>query len=51
LLVILPPQSKTPVLYNATWGNAVSDIMTEPRHALKYANTFPDEQGWDPVWA
>jgi len=47
LLVILPLQSKTPVLYNATWHNAISDMMTEPSHALKYANTFPDEQGWD----
>jgi len=51
LLVILPPQSKTPVLYNATWRDAISDMMTESRPALKYANIFPDEQGWDPVRA
>jgi len=26
-------------------------MMTEPHHALKYANTFLDEQGWNSVQA
>ena len=29
------------------WRVAVADMMAEPRTAVKYANVFPDEQGWD----
>lgn len=31
----------------ATWRDTVADMMAEPRSALKYANIFPDENGWD----
>ena len=31
----------------ATWRDTVADMMVEPRSAVKYANVFPDESGWD----
>ena len=33
----------------ATWRDTVADMMAEPRSAVKYANVFPDEKGWDMV--
>lgn len=33
----------------ATWRDRVADMMAEPRHAVKYTNSFPDENGWDMV--
>ena len=33
----------------ATWRDTVVDMMAEPRSAVKYANIFPDERGWDMV--
>jgi autoinducer 2-degrading protein len=35
----------------ATWRDRVADMMAEPRSAVKYANVFPDENGWDLVRA
>jgi len=29
-----------------TWRDAVEAMMAEPRTSIKYANVFPDEQGW-----
>ena len=29
------------------WRDTVAEMMAEPRSAIKYANVFPDEQGWD----
>ena len=29
------------------WRDTVADKMAEPRTSVKYANVFPDEQGWD----
>jgi len=29
------------------WRDTVADTMAEPRTSVKYANVFPDEQGWD----
>ena len=29
------------------WRDTVADMMAEPRSAVKYANIFPDENGWD----
>jgi autoinducer 2-degrading protein len=34
-----------------TWRDAVADMMAEQRTAFKYANLFPDEQGWDSIHA
>ena len=28
------------------WRDTVADMMAEPRTSIKYANVFPDEQGW-----
>ena len=33
----------------ATWRDTVAEMMAEPRSAVKYANVFPDESGWDMV--
>ena len=30
-----------------TWRDAVEAMMAEPRTSIKFANVFPDEQGWD----
>jgi len=35
----------------AIWRDTVADMMVEPRSAVKYANIFPDEKGWDLVRA
>ncbi|MCP4166943.1 MAG: antibiotic biosynthesis monooxygenase [Chloroflexi bacterium] len=29
-----------------TWRDTVADMMAEPRSSIKYANIFPDDQGW-----
>jgi autoinducer 2-degrading protein len=29
------------------WRDTVADMMAEPRTSIKYANVFPNEQGWD----
>lgn len=28
------------------WRDTVAEMMVEPRQNVKYANTFPDDQGW-----
>ena len=28
------------------WRDAVTDMMAEPRQAVKYTNQFPDDDGW-----
>ena len=28
------------------WRDTVADMMPEPRHSVKYANLYPDEEGW-----
>lgn len=35
----------------ARWRDSVADMMAEPRSAVKYANVFPDEGGWDSDYA
>jgi quinol monooxygenase YgiN len=30
----------------ARWRDAVSHMMAEPRHAIKYDNLFPNDGGW-----
>ena len=34
-----------------TWRDTVAEMMAEPRSAVKFANVFPDESGWDMVTA
>lgn len=28
------------------WRDTVADMMAEPRKGIRYANDFPDEEGW-----
>ncbi len=30
----------------AHWRDAVADMMTEPRSAVKYSNVFPADEAW-----
>ena len=30
----------------ARWRDTVADMMAEPRTSTKYANVFPDDEGW-----
>lgn len=29
-----------------TWRDTVEEMMAEPRTSVKYANVFPDDEGW-----
>ena len=29
-----------------TWRDTVAEMMAEPRSSVKYANLFPDDEGW-----
>ena len=29
------------------WRDMVAEMMAEPRSSIKYANVFPDDEGWD----
>ncbi len=29
------------------WRDIVSEMMAEPRSAIKFTNVFPNEEGWD----
>jgi quinol monooxygenase YgiN len=29
-----------------TWRDTVAEMMAEPRSSVKYANAFPDDEGW-----
>jgi len=41
-----PAKHKETAHYRA-WRDTVAEMMAEPRTSVKYANVFPDEQGWD----
>ena len=30
----------------AKWRDTVTEMMQEPRYAIKYSNLFPDDTGW-----
>jgi quinol monooxygenase YgiN len=30
----------------AKWRDSVAEMMVEPRWGVKYANLFPDDEGW-----
>jgi len=40
-----PAQHKGTAHY-AAWRDAVANMMASPRYAVKFANVFPDEDGW-----
>ena len=31
----------------ARWRDTVAEMMSEPRHAIKFDNIFPDNEGWE----
>jgi len=41
-----PPKHKETAHY-LKWRDTVTDMMAEPRTAVKFDNVFPDDQGWD----
>lgn len=52
VLVEVYRTSEDPVRHKETahyqkWRDTVADMMAEPRSSIKYANVFPNEQGWD----
>ena len=40
-----PAKHKDTAHYQA-WRATVADMMAEPRSSVKYANVFPDDEGW-----
>jgi (4S)-4-hydroxy-5-phosphonooxypentane-2,3-dione isomerase len=40
------PAKHKETAHYAAWRDAVTDMMAEPRSSIKYANVFPDENGW-----
>jgi quinol monooxygenase YgiN len=40
-----PAEHKKTGHYQA-WRDTVAEMMAEPRSAIKYANVYPDEEGW-----
>jgi autoinducer 2-degrading protein len=40
-----PARHKETAHYQS-WRDAVAEMMAEPRSSVKYANVFPDDQGW-----
>jgi quinol monooxygenase YgiN len=40
-----PAAHKETAHYNI-WREKVANMMAEPRQSVKYANVFPDDQGW-----
>lgn len=40
-----PAAHKETAHYNI-WREKVADMMAEPRQSVKYANVYPEDQGW-----
>jgi len=40
-----PARHKDTVHYQK-WRDTVAEMMAEPRSSVKYANVFPDDEGW-----
>ena len=41
-----PARHKETAHYKS-WRDTVESMMVEPRSSIKYANVFPDENGWE----
>ena len=41
-----PHTDRPAARFEAAWRDAVADMMAESRASVKYANIFPDDQGW-----
>ena len=51
ILVEVYRTADDPALHKETahykkWRDTVSDMMAEPRQAVKFTNAFPDDEGW-----
>ena len=40
------PANHKQTAHYQTWRDTVADMMAESRASVKYANVFPDDQGW-----
>jgi autoinducer 2-degrading protein len=40
-----PAEHKKTAHYQ-TWRDTVEEMMAEPHSSIKYANVFPDDEGW-----
>lgn len=40
------PASHKETAHYLKWRDTVAPMMAEPRHALKYDNCFPSDEGW-----
>jgi (4S)-4-hydroxy-5-phosphonooxypentane-2,3-dione isomerase len=40
------PAAHKDTKHYAAWRDAVINLMSEPRHSVKYTNVFPPEDGW-----
>ena|ERR1043165_5392795 len=51
ILVEVYKTAEAPVAHKETahyarWRDAVTDMLAEPRHGIKYTNIFPEDTGW-----
>jgi quinol monooxygenase YgiN len=40
------PAKHKETAHYAQWRDTVAEMMAEPRHAVKFSNVFPDDEGW-----
>lgn len=40
------PAKHKETAHYAAWRDTVTDMMAEPRYAIKYNNAYPDDAGW-----
>ena len=40
------PAAHKETAHYAAWRDTVAPMMAEPRTSVKYANVFPDDEGW-----
>ena len=40
------PAAHKETAHYQTWRDTVADMMAEPRQAVKFSNSFPDDDGW-----
>ena len=51
ILVEVYKTAEAPVAHKETahyarWRDAVTEMLAEPRHGIKYTNIFPEDTGW-----
>lgn len=40
------PAAHKETVHYQKWRDTVAEMMAEPRSSIKYANVFPDDEGW-----